>query len=199
MQRQQQRFGVRFSAADIDIRRAVIYLEVSHILGPHARPDRRFARGFSCVVRVVAGAVAVVVVVVVAVVFLVAVAVVGLFVVLVFGFGFGFGFAGGLTPPPEGRSSGRPGVWRRYWLSAAEDMEGGTIRYEVGGRNATVRIETRNSRIQEADRWRSNARDIEGECTQPTMSTVREEIVTKEDQRAALRNDAVEIECEGVS
>jgi hypothetical protein len=84
-----QRFGVRFSAADIDIRRAVIYLEVSHIfvnsihlllivsifgdrlstLGPHARPDRRFARGFSCVVRVVAGAVAG--------------AVVGLFVVLV--------------------------------------------------------------------------------------------------------------------
>jgi hypothetical protein len=28
---QQQRFGVQFSAADIDIRRAVIYLEVSHI------------------------------------------------------------------------------------------------------------------------------------------------------------------------
>jgi hypothetical protein len=107
MQRQQQRFGVRFSAADIDIRRAVIYLEVSHIfvnsihlllivsifgdrfstLGPQARPDRRFARGFSCVVRVVAGAVAgavaVVVVVVVAIVFVVAVAVVGLFVVLV--------------------------------------------------------------------------------------------------------------------
>jgi hypothetical protein len=65
----------------------------------------------------------------------------------------------GLLPFPQGATPGDQVYRERYWLSEAEDMEGGTIRYDVGGRK---RNESNRNEHSKAETSKASARSRRG-------------------------------------